>query len=221
MQIGKIVGCNRLFSISSPFSLQVLFNTNSSNAHINWYCTDILTGSTCFTKNYNYINIGSTATVTIPKEQLFESMMYKFSVLIKDSITGSSDTQTCLMYAMAAGVSVIDINIISEANSNGYLDFRPQMNSFKALILNKDHIVNMDSLVYTWKITDASGVAYDNSADLEVYNNSIGIPTKIISKNNIYKIEVNVTDGTSVGYAFVSYDTDPDGISFELFVEPS
>jgi hypothetical protein len=32
---------------------------------------------------------------------------------------------------------------------------------------------------------------------------------------------VNVTDGKAIGYAFASYDTDPDELSFELFVEPS
>ena len=41
-----------------------------------------------------------------------------------DTISGTSDMKECFMWAMGSQDKVLDISIISEANSNGLLDFR-------------------------------------------------------------------------------------------------
>jgi hypothetical protein len=76
-----------------------LYNTNSSNAKINWYCIDQLTGSACFSRQYDYINVGSTDSVTINSNQLFFSMTYNFRVEITDTVTMSKDSSSCMMWA--------------------------------------------------------------------------------------------------------------------------
>jgi hypothetical protein len=61
--------------------------------------------------------------------------------------------------AKYSNISVINLNLISEANNNGYLDFKAKMNTFKALILNPE-IINIQALSYVWKVTDTSGVTF-------------------------------------------------------------
>ena len=50
---------------------------------------------------------------------------------------------------------VINLELSSEANNNGYLDFFSDYNSFKVTITNSEN-VNMSNVKYSWSVVDAS-----------------------------------------------------------------
>jgi hypothetical protein len=50
---------------------------------------------------------------------------------VADTITGTSGSYTCSMYSSPYAQSVIYFNILSEANSNGFMDFDRRTNAFK------------------------------------------------------------------------------------------
>jgi len=64
-RISYIYGCDRLFSVNNSFDLEVMTPNNVSFSNFNWYCTDLATGSPCFTTSYSYITMANTKKVTI------------------------------------------------------------------------------------------------------------------------------------------------------------
>jgi hypothetical protein len=122
-RIAYIQGCDRLFSVNSPFNLEAMIVTNESYAKFTWYCTDTATGSPCFTTTFSYITISNTKRVTIPGGQLFANSTYLFSVTVFDQLSQSAQTKECYMYAAPQDQQVLDIEISTEANKNGFIDF--------------------------------------------------------------------------------------------------
>jgi hypothetical protein len=64
-RIAYIYGCDRLFSVNNSFDLEVMTPNNVSFSNFNWYCTDLATGSPCFTTSFSYITMANTKKVTI------------------------------------------------------------------------------------------------------------------------------------------------------------
>ena len=122
-RVAYIEGCNRLFSVNNSFDLEVMITTNVSYAKFNWFCTDLSTGSPCFTTSFSYITMANTKRVTIPGGQLFANNTYKFNVIVFDTMSQTQDSKECLMYAALLEDRVVDIAINTEANRNGFIDF--------------------------------------------------------------------------------------------------
>jgi hypothetical protein len=78
--------------------------------------------------------------------------------------------------------------------------------------------VLQSSLVFTWSIYDSSGFIFDRSL-LQIYSNSVGIRTSLLSRNMIYTVHVKATDGLRVGNISMDYQTQPD-TSNEFTVKP-
>ena len=57
-----------------------------------------------------------------------------------------------------------------------------------------------DALAFKWAV-QTSGQAFD-SQYLQVFNNSIGINSSVLSQNSIYTVLLNVTDGVKSGFCF-------------------
>ena len=130
-RIAYIYGCDRLFSVNNSFDLEVMTPNNVSFSNFNWYCTDLATGSPCFTTSFSYITMANTKKVTIQGGQLFANNTYQFKVLLYDQLSQTEESKTCLMYAAPMENQVLDIVIDTEANKNGFIDFNAQMAAFK------------------------------------------------------------------------------------------
>jgi hypothetical protein len=129
-RVAYIEGSNRVFSVNSSFELEVMIPTNVSYAKLNWFCTDLSTGSPCFTTSFSYITMANTKKVVINGGQLFSNNTYKFKVIVFDIMSQTQDTKESLMYAALLEDRLLDIAINTEANRNGFIDFNPQMAAF-------------------------------------------------------------------------------------------
>eukprot|EP00347_Sterkiella_histriomuscorum_P003593 403363692 len=218
VQISFIEGCDRLFSVNASIDLEVHFNTNTTFATYTWYCTDTSTGSPCFTTSYDYISVSNTKKVSIISGILFPSNTYIFEVRVKDSQSNTQASMKCNMYSAPIDTQVLDVRFLAETNKNGYIDFSPDLAAFKVKIINSDKI-NKNSITYLWKVSDSSGYALNNNL-LEIFKNSLGIPTTLMERNNIYTIEANISSNNYQGYIKIDYLTEPD-LSFEFSVEPA
>ena len=158
-RVAYIEGCDRLFSVNSSFELEVMIPTNVSYAKFNWFCTDLSTGSPCFTTSFSYITMTNTKKVVINGGQLFSNNTYKFKVIVFDIMSQTQDTKECLMYAALLEDRVLDIAINTEANRNGFIDFNAQMAAFKVQLIGGTSI-NSNNLNFTWKLTDSSGTVF-------------------------------------------------------------
>ena len=77
---------------------------------------------------------------------------------------------------------------------------------------------NPIDLTYTWEIATSSKTIDDSA--LIKFNNSVAIPSELLESSSLYTVKLNVTDGTSNGFCYQTYRTNPD-ISFEFRVSPS
>jgi hypothetical protein len=59
-----------------------------------------------------------------------------------------------------------------------------------------------------------------DEANTLYYNNSIGIYSSLLESSSLYTVMMNVTDGTSTGYNYQTYRSNPE-ISFEFRVFPT
>lgn len=192
-RVAYIEGCDRLFSVNSSFELEVMIPTNVSYAKFNWFCTDLSTGSPCFTTSFSYITMANTKKVVINGGQLFSNNTYKFKVIVFDVMSQTQDTKECLMYAALLEDRVLDIAINTEANRNGFIDFNAQMAAFKVQLIGSTNI-NSNNLNFTWKFTDSSGTVFKQK-DLSIYKNSMGVLISKLERSNVYQVETNVTLG--------------------------
>lgn len=144
-----------------------MISTNQSYANFNWYCTDGSSGSPCFTTSFSYITMANTQSVTISGGQLFPNNTYIFTVMVQDSLSQTTATKICYMYAAPKGRAVFDIDIDTEANKNGFIDFNAQMAAFKAVPIGTSKL-NNNLLQFNWTFTDSSGTMFKKS-DLSIY----------------------------------------------------
>jgi hypothetical protein len=192
-RVAYIEGCDRLFSVNSSFELEVMIPMNVSFAKFNWFCTDLSTGSPCFTTSFSYITMANTKKVVINGGQLFSNNTYKFKVIVFDIMSQTQDTKECMMYAALLEDRVLDIAINTEANRNGFIDFNAQMAAFKVQLIGSTNI-NYNNLNFTWKFTDSSGTVFKQK-DLSIYKNSMGVLISKLERSNVYQVEINVTLG--------------------------
>lgn len=61
--------------------------TNVSYAKFNWFCTDLSTGSPCFTTSFSYITMANTKKIVVNGGQLFANNTYKFKVIVFDTMS--------------------------------------------------------------------------------------------------------------------------------------
>lgn len=218
VQVALIQGCNRIFSPNNSFTLTAIFNTNPNTTTFVWYCIDKATGSVCFSTNYQYITLGNQPSVTAPLNIFFYGMQYDITVTAFDSLSNTNSSYTCSMYSSKAKDFILDVSIVGEATATGYVDFSRSQIAFKTLIGNIG-AANQANLQYKWWVTDSSGNVIPSN-QVVIYQNSMGVSTKQMSRNSLYTVYVNVTDGLSWGYASQTLRTQP-AIEVEFFVEPS
>lgn len=96
------------------------------------------------------------------------------------------------------------MQLIGEANNKGYLDFMQSQNAFKAKISTSLASLHVNSLKYTWYINDSSQVPF-SSSQLSKYQNSVSVPTNLLTRSNQYTVSINITDGFRNGFIFSTY----------------
>ncbi len=78
--------------------------------------------------------------MTIAGSSFFHNKNYLFEVVAYDLLSNTTDTKQCYMYSATSSEAsknqVIDLKLVSEANNNGFLDFKNTYNSFKVSIYN-------------------------------------------------------------------------------------
>lgn len=130
LEISYISGANRVFDVEDTISLTATVNLNATKVSFVWYCTDLRTWSPCFSVNYQYISLVNNQSMSVPKGLFFPDQTYRFKVIATDGST--TDSREVDMIAAPAGEKVINVGIIGEVNTKGYLDFKTAMNAFKA-----------------------------------------------------------------------------------------
>jgi len=60
VKVASVIGGNRLFSTSEPFNLTVTITSDPKYAQYTWYCLDEVSGSACFSTEYQYISLANT-----------------------------------------------------------------------------------------------------------------------------------------------------------------
>lgn len=128
-------------------------------------------------------------------------------MLVYDPLSMTQASQKCLMYAASEGVSILDMQISTEANKNGYIDFNAEMAAFKVQLGNLT-AVNANNLTFKWQLSDNAGTVF-TPKQMSIYKNSMGIKTSQLTRGNIYNVQVNVTDGKMQGYINTYYQTEP------------
>ena len=122
------------------------------------------------------------------------------------------------MYSAELQTKTLNIKLLAETNKNGYIDFNANLAAFKVYILNSEDL-DESSITYKWSVKDSSGQSLDQDS-LTIYQNSLGIPTSLIERSNVYTVEANVSSNGFIGFTRTDYQTEPD-MSFEFRVQPA
>lgn len=71
LEVASIYGSNRAFSVAKGFTVEALINIDPETCTFNWLCTDVETGSSCFDRDYRFINFADSPNMTVEPDTLW------------------------------------------------------------------------------------------------------------------------------------------------------
>jgi len=71
LEVASVFGSNRLFSAAKGFWVEALINIDPASCTFSWYCKDLETGSSCFDREFRFINFADSPVMQVDPETLW------------------------------------------------------------------------------------------------------------------------------------------------------